>query len=50
MPTSMIHLIPSRVSKSGSSSMKKISLIWPNVWMKAGSGAPISFRNGFANV
>ena len=24
--------------------LKKISLIWPNVWMNAGSGAPISAR------
>ena len=30
--------------------MKKISDIWPNVWMNAGSGAWISFKNRFVNA
>ena len=46
----MIALMPSRRSINGSSSMKPISLTWPNVWMNAGSGTPISFRNGFVNA
>ena len=46
----MIHLMPSLARNVGNRSMKKISLIWPKVWMKAGSGAPISFRNGLVNA
>ncbi len=46
----MIVLMPERRSANGKSSMKKISDICPNVWMKAGSGARISFRKRFVNA
>ena len=46
----MMPLMPKRRSANGSRSMKPISDICPNVWMNAGSGALISFRNGFVNA
>ena len=46
----MMRPMPIRASIAGSTNMKTISLICPNVWMNAASGTLISFRNGLVNA
>ena len=50
MPTISIHFTPSRRKKSGITSMKATSDIWPRLCLAAAFSSPLSFRNGFVKL